>query len=527
MKAEDRGSKAGSDARGARATAALVLAAVLAAAGVRAFIAARTSMIGADAPKFLAQARLFLEGRRHEAMAIDYHPLYPALAAIAARALGLDRTPEDLERAATIVSIALGALAAAPVVLLARRLAPGLGAAAAAAALYAVNPQIARHGADIMSEATYFACFAGAIAAATAGAERRSAAALLLSGALAGLAYLARPEGAGAAGLACIYALLRAGGAFLPPISTRKALAWRLFAPIFICAPFAALALPYMIEIGKGEIVFSQKKSLAAMAGLGDPEESGDAGGAASGESPAPASLAGHLAPVLLAFANAYHPAALVLFLAGIALRRRERAGALEAFLLLSVFFYFAVLARGHAQYGYVSTRHAMPLVVITLPIAGLGALELAARLAPRLGRPEAQVASFLVAIVVGIELPKTALAYRDRELGEMRAGLWIRGDAARRGIARPVVLTHRDKVAYYARGEWLKPSKMAADRLFAAIGGRRVDYVAIRAHTEQEPGAEKFWPGIEAALGGPPFALVHEERDGKGRFLVYAVGPP
>ncbi len=541
-----------------RAAAALACAAVLLSAAVRVAIAARTALIGADGPKFLRQAELFLEGRVADACAIDYHPLYPALVAGAARALGLDGgSPEDLERAGTIVSIVAGSLAALSVVAIARRLAPeaGLAPAAVAALFYATSPLIARHGADIMSEATYFALFGGAIATGIAGVEGRRLAPLVASGALSGLAYLARPEGAGAAGLVALYALVRGGATAAERGEERdrgeraREVARRLGRAGAVVAAAAAVMAPYAIEIG----AFTQKKRLDVVVGLAPaPEEAagggtggrlgGGSGAEADGEGeggsagataiPGPLRDAG---AVLGAFARAYHPVPLAWLAAGLVLRRRwRRVRTVEIFLLSTVAFYFAVLARGHAIWGYVSARHAMPLVVVTLPVAALGLLEAAGRLGPlverraRVRRPEAVAAAGLVALALAAMLPKTLAAYRDRQLGEKRAGLWIRADAERRGIERPAVLTHRDKVAYYARGEWVRPPNGPASDVPALRGApgalRGVDYVAIRARAPGEPGAEKFWPGIEAALARPPFALAHEERDGKGRFLVYRV---
>jgi hypothetical protein len=484
-------------------------------------VASRTLLIGADGPKFVRQAGLFLAGRPHDALAIDYHPLYAALTAGVAAALGLGGGAAALERAGTIVSVVAGSLAAVPVVLLARRLAPEgrADAALAAGLLYAVSPYLARYGADIMSEATYIAFFLGAIAAGVEAVERRRTPLFALAGALAGLAYLARPEGAGAALLVALYALARRRS-----LEPRQ----RAAGAAAVLAAFALLALPYMAEIGRGGLVFTQKKSLAAFAGVapeaadaaaddGEPRPAILGAAPAHGAVPRAAQLAGQ---VLLAFANAYHPVPLALFAAGLALRARGRARPVEALLLGALLFYLAVLARLRAEWGYADKRHALPLVALTLPVAGLGLVELADRLAARAARLRPALAALAIgALAFGIQLPKTLAAQRRDQLGELAAGRFLRADAERRGIARPVVFTHRDKVAYYAGAEWYAAAPGGGAETIRAALAAGADYVAVR-----DGRADDFWPGIGALLREPPFVLVDEERDGKGRFLVYFV---
>jgi 4-amino-4-deoxy-L-arabinose transferase-like glycosyltransferase len=427
-----------------------------------------------------------------------------------------------------------------PVVLLARRLAPlARGAWLAAGLLYAVNPYVARHGGDIMSEATYFALFVGALAAGAAGAERRSSSLLALAGGLAGAAYLARPEGAGAAAIVAGYTMLcgRMG----------RDLVRRAAGTLAVAAAFAVVAVPYMAEIGDGGLTFTKKKSLAVFVGVdeadtgaatrtgtGPPADGGTGAQGGADRAAAPAAPAGGLVRipglawhVLDSFAAGYHPVPLALLVLGLALRRRRRERRIEALLLATLGAYLLVFMRVRAEWGYADKRHMLPLVTATLPIAGVGFVEAADRLAALLARRRPVLAARapvlaiggLAALVYGIQLPKTLATQRKDQLGELAAGRWIAQDAAARGIVHPPVFTHRDKVAYYGGGEWIQLPAGPAEASLARAIARGARYVAIR-----EGRANDFWPGIERLLRRPPFALVHEERDGKGRFLVYFV---
>lgn len=133
-----------------------------------------------------------------------------------------------------------------------------------------------------------------------------------------------------------------------------------------------------------------------------------------------------------------------------------------------------------------------------------------------------AAVAVALGAVLLASTLPETLEARRTDQTAELAAGLAIRRDAAACGIARPVVLTHRDEVAHHARGEWCMPPD--GDGRAALAQGRAAGarYAAIRARGGKGHPAERRWPGIEAALAAPPWRLMHEGTDGKGRFLVF-----
>ncbi len=541
---------------------ALTAAAVLATVAVRLLIWFRTAMIGADSPRFIEQAKLFAEGQTGAALALSYHPLYAYIVSFVARPV------PDYETAGILVSIAMSAATVIPVMALARWLA-GTAAAVAAATMFAVCPYLAVHGADIMSEATYIAFLMGALAVGYAATRKLRPMLLAVAGGLAGLAYLARPEGAGLLGILFLFA-------FFPGREGPAGPVRRLAAVVAATLAFIAVASPYMLAIGGPDgPVFTKKKRLQDLIGIAEiarewagaagEEEAGAApkplpavtAEPAPGSTPAPgaADLRAHqglepatreavlgaevdsvtpldrhvaaLAQVSDSFVRAFEYL-MAFFFAGLLIRATPRTRRVEVFLLVTVAFYLFVLYRLHFVVGYCTRRHLLPVVTICLPIAGLGLVALRDWIVRR--RPAlspSRVFAALLVLALAVALPFSFKAQRAKNLAERRAGEWMKLDAERRGLAKPfVVMADRDKVAYYAGAVWGKPRPRfdptlnGYDAFIRATHEAGAVYVAYR-----EGKVEKYYPGIEGHIRPQDLELVHSEVDQRaGRYLVYRV---
>ncbi len=153
---------------------------------IRVVVAARTAVPGRDGVSYLWMALQFAHGHPAALFATVFHPLYPALVG----ALLWCWPGVDPVVAGQIVASGLGALAVVPLWAVTRALF-GPAAAIGAAAAYSTGAWFARHPAECMSEGPFYLCVA-VWAWSLVSPTRRA----WLAGTAAGLAFLARPEGA-------------------------------------------------------------------------------------------------------------------------------------------------------------------------------------------------------------------------------------------------------------------------------------------------------------------------------------------
>lgn len=163
----------------------------LAGAAVRILAAIPSVVIDPDGSRYLAMARLILEGRIHEALTTPpySHPLYPML--IAFGQAFVDR-PLLI---GTLISALLGGAAAVPLHFMARR-AWNERVADVAVLLYVFLPEAAILGGSVMTESLFFCLFFSAMAVGWSALERGSWERGSVAGLLAAAAWLTRPEGA-------------------------------------------------------------------------------------------------------------------------------------------------------------------------------------------------------------------------------------------------------------------------------------------------------------------------------------------
>lgn len=390
---------------------------LLLAIAARGVALARTSVVSTDGVNFSFMAQEILRGEWRGALAQDQHPLYPA--AVAGARLLRDDPSFGLA--------AIALLSTAALFWLLWRLTPlcaGAEAVPWTLLLFAVHPLLTRNAADFLSETPCLVLVAGGLLAFRRWLEAPSARGEALLGALAGLAYLVRQDGAE----------ILLGALVLLPIRLARreirigaALRWGIVA----AAAFFIVVLPYLahLRIEEGRWMISRKKSFLALFPWLDP---------AYGVHP-PADALGVILPPLavqvwihtLAFwrellqkCEAFHPLLALAAVAGgwTALRERRLP------LFLGVFFWIhmgvlVVLLNGA---GYLEKRHFVLAAFVSLPWAGLALSRLSALLARRLG--PAAAAGILGAAVAAILLAKSVKGRREEDRETYRAAAeWIR----------------------------------------------------------------------------------------------------
>lgn len=235
---------------------------VLALAVVARLIAlSNTDVIQRDGVRFIAIARALVGDPLGTLRANDWHLGYPALLVAVHEALSrvglIDPAHLDgWERTGQLVSLVAGVLATLGVWALAG-MAFNWRIAWAGAGMFAVGRKWTSLGADVMSDATAVCLLIWSVVAAVrcvgAGSHRAAAGWGTLAGALAGAAYLVRPEGLGAVAVAVGLLVI---SVLAGRMSARRALVGGLACVLTA----AALAGPYMGFIG----TLTRKKAVIA-----------------------------------------------------------------------------------------------------------------------------------------------------------------------------------------------------------------------------------------------------------------------
>jgi 4-amino-4-deoxy-L-arabinose transferase-like glycosyltransferase len=483
-----------------------------------------------DGPLFIGLAQLAEAGEWGALLAHPYHPLYP-LAVRAAHAF-----VPDWEAAAAGVSLLSGGLAVAALFVFLRD-AFDRSVATVGALLLAIHPFAVTFSADVQSDGLYLALFLAAVATLWRALRSGRARDAALAGALAGLAYGVRPEGVG------VLMVGAALGALSGRSGARRALVWTAALAaggLLVMSPYLAV-----LRVQTGEWVLTRKKSAAALGRF-----EGEGGGLASpGAEVDPLLLAAHpfletvlrgprvpphaapQAPPPVGSARRHARALRELYLASIstlrfdlapllligALSPRRRPGFRGRFVLGFVLLYLAVLYSLAFGAGYVSRRHALPPVALTLGYVALGATRVggwiaaAARLA---SRPPWLAAALGAALAVAISAPKALAPRRTGERAERLAAEWLRD----RAPPRAALAASRLRIAFYADAPYvpLPPDGAGPPLAYLQAAGARymiVDEAILEARAALR----------EAARDA--MRVVYRTEAGGERVAVFAIG--
>lgn len=416
---------------------------------VRALRWSGTVLMFNDGPTFLALAGHMAEGRWGDALAHDYHPLYPFVVMMGQLALG------DAERAAAWISIAGGTLAVAALWVFLRG-AFGPRPALLGALLLAVQPRAIDFSSDVQSDGLYLGLFLAGVAWLWWGWRAARPAWAFLAGLVSGLAYLARPEGLGVVlvgGLLAAASLLRGRWRLLPATGWAASLA----------AGALLVTLPYLavLRVEHGAWTFTQKKSVTHLLALEEEGAEGTAPAATPEAGAAPAPQPEEV-PVLLeptgplraagyvldAAANAVRPWFAPLIVFGLWLRR-GRPGPAGGFVLAFVGLYTAVCMAQAFRYGYLDTRHALPPLTLAFGYAGIAMPALGALLLrPFTRAPDPRIAVAVVVLAVAAAgLGQALKPEKADRRAERAAADWLAAQALPPGA----VAAAKGRLAYYA----------------------------------------------------------------------------
>jgi hypothetical protein len=491
---------------------------------------ARSPLPAQDGLKFLRVAREFQAQPWVDVVrGSDQHPLYPALVALAepVLALGLGECPDAWRFAAQGVSMVASLLLLWPLHALTRRMFDER-TANLTVFLYALLPFPAAIGHDTLSDALALAFTVGALCLGEATYRTKSWSAAIGSGALAGLGFLTRPE-----------------VALVPPVvviaSMWKWRSWREEFAVF--ARLAALSATAGLFIGgyavvKGEI--SEKLSLRWSTGVGtnayagrkpppllpkglddprfdfSPKEESET--ITLRDKPSEASL-----QLLRGWVEGYSPVLIPVFLWGV-FRSRKLEGSVEGRQILLVYVVaFALIAIRHAStLGYLSGRHALPLVVATIPWASSGIWAWVSGFPARRGLSESRgrrlgYAGLAVLLVAGATVQ--AKAGHPSRWGHRAAGLWL----AERAEPGDAVLDTRGWAAFVSGATgydyW---------HVRQALSDRHLKYVVVGSDELKAKSGRAATLRAILAHAGKPVASFPGRKDGRGVGVeVFQFDPP
>lgn len=452
----------------------------------------RSHLIGADSSRFLGAAELVEQGRYSAAIQDSFHP-FTSFAMGGANRIqtallgpaedfrgGLERR----ERAGHVVVILTGLLLVWSLMRLVAQLFPGLSPLVVGV-LAACHPYFVRSSADIMSDMPCLAFFVVALWQGAVATTERSLRPVVLAGAAVALSYLARPEGLLAAPAIGLYWLVRE---YRHSRNSGSSGEWSslLARGALLAVVIAMLMAPYVaaISVVTGRPTLTMKKSASDLIAIPKDERAGEAlrlplaapawrpeeAGKAlhperisrSGSAlPLQAAIVGELSlrAIFKIFVRWYTTApevVAVAFVIGLlGARRRDdwRDGRLylgiSAGLLILVLFRLMQIENDAT---YIAKRHVFVLVALTLPFAAHGLSLLGSWLEERFAparRWRAGIALIaIVALVLGV---RSAAARRLDDMAQLAAADWILehyGDGE-------VIFTNREKLPYYAGGEW------------------------------------------------------------------------
>jgi hypothetical protein len=522
---------------------------VLLSAALHAVGIARTSLPSQDGLKFLAVARQFRSQPWSSVIrGTDRHPLYPlCIAGVEPLVSALRGPGPDSERlAAQCVSAGASVLLLWPLFGFARRVFDER-TALLCCLLYAVLPLSVEVGHDTLSDPLALLLFTLALYFGQRAWTSGSLSCAIACGLAAGLGYWTRPEVAVVA--AVITALgvvrvvpgvlrrsqipdrgspIRTGGLsrmFCDPRSVICDLrSPRTLNPALLTA-CAFLAVVGVYALVKGEV--SEKLALrrtAAIPSVHDTPRSAslrlpsgldgrrwDFAPKEESDAPRPAGL---IEATLRALLVGVEASGWVLAPFALWAGWRVRSGPGRAIALAYLLLFGAVLVRHAAIFGYLSSRHALSLVIVTLPWAAAGLIDVLGKVARRRGARRVAVA---LMVLVGLSTALRPL--HASRWGHLQAGRWLE---ACRGPAEAILDT-RGWAAFVAGEPTYDPWHVGQ-----ALSDRRLAYIVIGADELNAPSRRaETWRSLLAFTSNRVAAFPAREGGAGEDVLVYRFHPP
>ncbi|WP_165071779.1 ArnT family glycosyltransferase [Paludisphaera rhizosphaerae] len=395
-------------------------------------LAATTEVMYADGLRYVAAARAVDRGdwRTSVVRSVD-HPVYPIAVAAAHRVLGLDDGPQGWQTAAQTVSMIAGAALVTPLYLVALEL---FGATSAwlACLLTFLVPTTGHVLADVLSEGTFLLFWTWGVWSALRFFRQGSIGWLLPTIALAGLAYLTRPEG-------LLLPVALAGTLMLTPLAASMRLprtVWLRAAGLMVVGPTLIIGPYIAIKGGIGT-----KPAVARLLGTA-PKSEATAVERARPLDPDQTALKAFAVSwreMFRAVQGAVTTPLLALAAFGILRRGPARdAGQSRGRLFVAIYggLWMLALVRLFATGGYCTPRHALILALPLIAAAAQGVSALGERLAGRFAQnaggriPGLVSAAFAAVMMVGWG-PQTLEPLNADYNGYREAGEWLAAHAA------------------------------------------------------------------------------------------------
>ncbi len=524
-----------------------MLAAIVAmAAALHIYAVSRAFLPAQDGLKFIRAARAFQDRPAIEVIrGNDRHPLYPALAAAAepAAALLLGRGPDTWRVSAQLVSACFWTAMLVPVWGLARSLfndRVGL----LAAFVVAILPIPASIGHDTLADGPALCLATSSLWLGVLALRRSDVRLCVASGVAAGLGFWTRPEAA------IVAVALGVTGVIIYAAQVRRHFSERL-RPL----PAAAFAAAFLVLVGgyalvKGEV--SEKLAMRRALGLGavkieprlprgralpaglDGPGWDFAAKEESDDERVPKRLTAVLVRVARDVAEGLAGVFAFFGLWGLARDRHacalcdqsDEARALRRAARIAVIAYAALfataLARHAMTFGYLSTRHVLPLVILASPWSAAGLYVCVRRSALLLGVPRraviglgCAVAALLICVSGWIQgRPDHATRW-----GFAEAGRWV----ARHAGADDAVLDTRGWASFVAD----RPA-YDAWRIGAALDDPKLRYIVIGAdELEADSRRSRSLRAILAHAARPVAEFPLRSGDDDAGVLVYEYAQP
>jgi hypothetical protein len=186
-----------------------------------------------------------------------------------------------------------------------------------------------------------------------------------------------------------------------------------------------------------------------------------------------------------LRFIETYHYLLFAFLLVGIRAGYKHRSGSQIMILLMFALVYLVGLCYLYYTVSYVSRRHFLPPLTLSLPIAAIGFWEVRYLLSSywdqspaKWRRALAKHATFILVLIVALTLfPKALKSQGIEKLPLKEAGLWIKANSQN---PSPVIMCNEPLVAYYAGGKHIPVPAMGYGEFVRYVSANQVRYVVF-----------------------------------------------
>ncbi len=517
---------------------------IAAGCALRLWVAMRAGIIEHDGAYYAGLAAALLRGDHAHGWSTVWPPLYPVLVAAAAWPFAAAQmlSPERLEIAARLVSVIAGTVALALLHRWTRRMA-GERAALVALAVAAFHPRLVQYSSSALTEMTFIALLLAGLTLIAAGDERAEsgqpgAPRDVAAGAAFGLACLARPEGAVFA--AAVAMVLAVRGMRAVRRNLRLAFALGVFVAVAPWAGFLSAELGHVSLGEKGAYNFWREFKPEYRARFGDPpglsERVFESPELAAAIPPAEVDVAGFVRaePLLVitrslsrlvrivtqSMPQACYPVWFAFAILGMPSLVRPAWWPAAAMLVVLPMLYAPFSA---------DRRFFVPGVPLLLALVPAGIDRVSAWVAPPSRRALLSgglaIALVLAGLVYTMIHPLMDDAPEHREAGRWLRAAWpgLAGDAAspsdssavsssaphaRMPAARPVVMSRKTWVAYYAGGIIAELPEGGLDSVLSRARRKRADVLVVDERWAV-PNRPELAPLLDPALAPPPLRVL------------------